>query len=665
MSQFLRALKLSLRYRWSIAGAILFSLLIALLWGASITTVFPVVETVFARKTFPDWINEELDNATTRKAKLESEVKELQDQLDAFAPESTSSSEALGIQSELAKRRDFIKAESKAIEWFTRWRPTVEKYSPATPFGCLVVAMVWLLVASALKGVFLILSCLCVARIANGTVMDLRRIYYRKALELDQIRIDRMGTSNMMTHLSHNMMLISGALTMFYGKSIREPLKMITCLVIAAWISFPLLLISLFVVPFGAILVHRVARGMKNATQREVQGMSDIFETLIETFSSIKTVRIFNQERAERRRFKSNSEMMYRMALRMRFYDALLRPSTELLGIVSIAVSILAGAWLTLSGSQSLFGIAISSRPLSPAELMLFYGMLAGASDPARKMSEIINVLVRGGTACESLFQCYDVEPQVTAPANPTPVPEHSKEIEFDNILFAYKPNQPVLRNVSLKIPYKQTLAIVGQNGCGKSTLVNLLARFYDPHVGRILVDGVDIRKTNPKKLRRQIAWVTQNSSLFQGTIWENIAYGTRDATDEQVRAAAKTAQVDRFIDQLSDGYQTPVGESGGQLSAGQRQRVILARAIIADPRIMILDEATSQLDGQTERLLHESLLDFIKSRTTIIITHRRSTISLADRVIVMEDGKIASDSTPDEAIASSLKFQTLFSKSA
>ncbi len=660
MNHFLRALKLSFRYRWSIAGAVVCSLMVALMWGASITTVFPVVESVFQRKTIPMWIDDEVQKAFERRGQLQQEIAELESQL-----QTSSADESGWMKSDLRKKQDFVTAENKAIEWFTGMRPFAQRWSPTTPFGTLLAAMAWLLLATIFKGVFLILSCLCVARVANGTVKDLRRIYYRKALELDQIRIDRMGTSNMMTHLSHNMMLVSGALTMFYGKSIREPLKMITCLVIAAWISLPLLLISLFVVPFGAILVNRVARGMKNATQREVQGIADIFETLIETFSSIKTVRIFNRERTERRRFKENSTMLYRMALRMRFYDALLRPTTEILGIVAIVVSILAGAWLTLNGQQTLFGITISQRPLSPAQLMLFYGMLAGASDPARKMSEIVNVLVRGGTACEGLFKCYDVPPKVCAPEQPTPIPLHSQELEFDNVLFAYLPYQPVIRNVSLKIPYRQTVAIVGGNGSGKTTLVNLLARFYDPHVGRILVDGVDIRETNPRKWRRQIAWVTQDSRLFQGTVWQNICYGARDPSDEQILNAARLAQVDTFLDALADGYQTQVGEGGSHLSAGQRQRVMLARAIVADPRVLILDEATSQLDGHTEQMLHESALPFIRARTTIIITHRHTTISLAERVLVMEDGRVVCDSTPDEALRSSPRFQFLFAKSA
>ncbi len=660
MKHFLRALVLSLRYKWSITGAVICSMIVALLWSASITTVFPVVKSVFERKTFIQWIDGEIENSTTTGDELRKEVAELSASLARANPD-----ERRSIESKIQQNQQYLESEQSAIDWYQKIRPLIVEYAPKTPFGTLVAAITWLVVATTLKGVFLVLGSILVARVANKTVMDMRRIYYRKALELDQIRIDRLGTSNMMTHLSHNMLMVSGALMMFYGKSIREPLKMISCLAVAAYISPRLLIISLFVVPFGAIVIHRVARGMKNATQREVEGMSDIFETLIETFSAIKTVRIFNQERSERNRFKRNSGMLYRMAVRMRFYDSLLRPISELLGILAVAVSILAGAYLVLNEKQALFGIHILDRSLNQAELLIFYAMLAGASDPARKMSEILNVLVRGGTACENLVQCYDVESKIQAPQNPTPIPAHQKSIKFENVFFAYMANQPVIKKLDLSIPYRQTLAIVGENGCGKSTLVNLLARFYDPHVGRILIDGVDIKDGNPKKLRRQIAWVTQDSTLFQGTVWENIAYGGRNPTDEEIQAAAELAQVDKFIDQLADGYETQVGESGYQLSAGQRQRVILARAILADPRIFVLDEATSQMDGHTEQLVQEALRPFIKSRTTIIITHRHSSIRLADRVIVMRDGRIVGDATPAEAAETSDQFKFLFSKSA
>ena len=495
--------------------------------------------------------------------------------------------------------------------------------------------------------------------------MDLRRIYYRKALELDQRRIERLGTSNMMTHLSSNMLMVSGGLQIFYGKTMREPLKMITCLIGAALISLPLLLISLIVVPAGAFLIQSIAHRMKQSTKKELAGMSEVFQTLIETFSSIKTVRIFNRERTERRRFKHNAGVLYRMSLRISLYDSLLRPISEILGILSIALSILAGAYLVLNQQTELFGIHISDRPIKPSMLILFYTLLAGASDPARKMSEIVNVIVRGGTACENLFRTYDVEAKIANPDNPTPVPIHSESIEFRDVVFTYLPRQPVLKNINIKVPFGQTVAIVGGNGSGKSTLMNLLARFYDPNRGQVLLDGKDIREMHPKKVRRQLAWVTQQSVLFKGSVWENIAYGARNPTDDDIMYAVKIARVDQFLEKLSNGLQSNVGDNGCLLSAGQRQRVALARAVVADPRILILDEATSQMDGRTESLIHESLGDFIKERTTFVVTHRHSSLSLADRVIVLENGRITHDGPVQEARQNSKEFGFLFSKSA
>ncbi len=661
IKQFLPAIKLSLRYRWSISGAVICSLIVAVLCVASITTVFPIVESVFQKKTIATWIVEEVTDSEARITRLTGEIESIETQLNL----ATDANEQVNLRDEIDRRSGNIGTAHETIDFYATISPWVENYAPKTPWGTLIAAMVWLLVAAALKGIFLIIGALFVSRISNGTARDMRRIYYRKALEMDQVRFDQMGTSNILTHLSHNMMLISSGLAILYGKSIREPLKIISCLSVAAFISWPLLLISLTLMPVGAWVVHRLARGMKNATRREVLGMADIFDTLIETLSSIKTVRIFNRESTERKRFKANAEMLYRMSMRMRFYDALVQPITELLGIVSITLAILAGGWLALSSDATLFGNTLNHEPMSPAKLMLFFAMLAGASDPARKLTEIVNVLVRGGTACETLVKIYDIKPCVTAPDKPLSIPQHSEKIEFDNVVFAYQPQQLVLKNVSLTIPYGQTLAIVGENGCGKSTLVNLLARFYDPRVGRILIDGIDIRQTNPRKLRRQMAWVTQDSHLFIGSVLENIGYGLRGATQAQILNAAKLAQVDNYIDQLANGYETDIGEGGRNLSAGQRQRVALARAILADPRILILDEATSQLDGHTEQLVHESLRSFIKARTTIIITHRLSTISLADRVIVMDRGRIVSDSTPEDAVQSSKEFKHLFAKSA
>ena len=658
MKPFLRAIKQSLKYKWSIAGAFLCSFLIAIIWSASITTVFPIVKIVLEDETAITWVDKSIQTGEATLNDLDAEVDELTAEFEA--------TDDPVVSNRIKLKQDRIRAENKSLDWFRQVQPYVNKYAPTSPFQTLCYALVWLLVVSSLKGVLLVVSAILDARVAERTVFDMRRIFYRKGLELDQRRIDNIGTSNMMTQLSYNMMMISGGLRMFYGKCFREPLKMISCLVCAAWISTPLLLISLIIVPFGAFLIHTVSRRMKKSTQVEMAGIGEVFRTLIETFKAVKTVRIFNRERTERHRFKKNSQTLYDMQIRIALYDSLLRPITEVLTIVSISLSMLVGAYLVLNQQTHLFGfIKISDSPISPSMLLLFYAMLAGAADPARKMSEIVNVIVRGGTACENLYLSFDPEPNVRAPENPIPVPNHSQSIKFQNVFFAYLPRQPVVKQIDLTIPFGQTVAIVGGNGSGKSTLMNLLARFYDPHNGQVLIDGKDIRQMRPKQVRKKMAWVTQDSVLFNGTLWENVGYGRANSTDDEIMTAIKVAHVDRFVDSLADGYMTNVGDDGTSLSAGQRQRVALARAVLADPRILILDEATSQIDGHSEGQILHSLRDFIKSRTTFIVTHRPSSLQLADRVIVMELGEIVHDSSVEEAAMGSEQFQRLFSRAA
>jgi ATP-binding cassette, subfamily B, bacterial MsbA len=663
MKSFLTIVVYSLRYKWSIAGATIAALLIAILWGASISTVYPVVEIVLDGKTGQVWLSEEIDKAQQHIDQIQQEIDQFRrEQLDQARLDSR---EQVALQHRIERNQSRLIAEQKALDWFQRMTPVFQQYAPQSPYGTLLLAIGWLLVTSLIKGTLLIISTQLVARVAHRTVSDLRRIYYRKALEMDQQRIDELGTSSLMTHLSHNMLLISAGLQAFWGRMIREPLKMITCLVAAAWISLPLLLITLATAPLGALIIRFLTQQMKKNTGRELEGMSGIFQTLIETFNAIKTVKIFNRESTERKRFKRNAESLYRISLRISFYDSLLRPIAEMLGIIAISLAVLVGAWLVLNQQTDLFGFRISERPLTPGKLLLFFTLLAGASDPARKMSEVINQLVRGGMVSDILLKTFDTQPKVTAHTPSQRLPRHQQSIRFEKVAFGYQKNQPIIEDLDLEVPFGQTVAIVGPNGCGKSTLMNLLARFYDPTQGKILIDGLDIHHINPKKLRQQIAWVTQESTLFKGTIEENIRYGNPHATKLDFDRAIEIALINDIIKDKPSGLATRVGDEGRQLSAGQRQRVALARAILANPTILILDEATSQIDGHSESLLHQGLEAFIKTRTTFIVTHRASSLKLADRVLMMDHGKIMFDGQPQEAWEKSAQFNGLFTRTA
>lgn len=645
MTPFLRVLKLSLRYKWSIAGACLSALLVGVLWGASIGTVYPFVEVVFEGKTIETWLKDKGE-------KLQSEIDEVQAEVARLGAElkTVPAARLADLENKIGLRRTRLADLQQRQRLFNRMRPRILAVIPRTPYATLVFLMALLVGATILKGILLVINVVLVARIADRTVMDMRRLFFARAMQMDQKRLDKHGATQLMTELSHNLMLVSGGLRSVYGQSIREPLKMLACLVGAALISWRLLVLSLAVAPFGVFAVHRLTQRMRRSAHREMGGMTAIFHTLIETINALKVVRIYNRERRERRRFKENAQALCNMSIRIAGYDALIRPVTELVGILTIVIAILAGAYLVLNNRTDLFGIEICSRPLTASTLFVFYGMLAGISDPARKMGDIYTVLVRGSMACRSLYSTFDVEPRVVAPkTNRQSVPVHKESIRFENVTFWYIRRHPVLHDVSFEVPFGQTVALLGENGCGKSTLMNLVTRFYDPGEGAIYLDGVNLRRVSPRQLRRQFALVPQDPILFQGTIWDNLIYSFPNATREQVLHAAEMARVEEFVKHLPHGYDTQVGDQGRWLSGGQRQRVALARALLRNPRILILDEATSQIDRHSEGLIHDVLRTYLRQRTTFLITHRLSSLALADRVLIMDKGHLVGDMPADE----------------
>jgi ATP-binding cassette subfamily B protein/subfamily B ATP-binding cassette protein MsbA len=322
----------------------------------------------------------------------------------------------------------------------------------------------------------------------------------------------------------------------------------------------------------------------------------------------------------------------------------------------------LAGAWLVLSQETHFLGIRMCDRPMDYGQLLLFYSLLAGVADPLRKLSDVFNRLQAAGAACDRIFDRLEREPTIRDPQYPATVGRHQRDLEFAHVSFAYKPGKNVLQDVNLKIGFGETIAIVGPNGSGKSTLAHLIPRFADPNSGEIRLDGVRLSDMRLKDLRSQIGLVTQETALFDDTIFNNIRYGSPDATRGQVIEAAKQAHAHRFIEnELPQGYDTMAGTLGNKLSGGQRQRIALARAILRDPSILILDEATSQVDLESEQAIQKVLEKFILNRTVIIITHRLAILALADRIAVIEDGRIVDIGKHEELLAKSGLYRRLY----
>ena len=292
----------------------------------------------------------------------------------------------------------------------------------------------------------------------------------------------------------------------------------------------------------------------------------------------------------------------------------------------------------------------ISDTALTHGQMTAFFAMLAGMGDPARRLSGVFGAIQRASVSAERVYAVLDRRPAIADPPSPTPLPTEWKALRFEGISFQYTPDRLTLEDVSLEVKSGETIALVGPNGCGKSTLLSLPPRLYDPSEGVVSIDGIDLRDVSLDDLRGRIGVVSQQAQLMNLSVADNIAFGRPGATHDEIVRAAQQAHAHRFItERLAAGYDTLVGPGGGRLSGGQRQRLALARAILRDPELLILDEATSQIDVESEQLIHKTLTAFMRGRTTLLITHRPSTLTLADRVVVMDAGRVIDVGTPDE----------------
>lgn len=651
-----RAIRLALRYPLSLAAAVGLTFVVAALWGGNIAAVYPILEVAFQGQSLQDWSAQRIARSEAAIAELKISIATLR-QKSPQQPE-----ERARWQYELDGQASRLAAEERALRELRRLHPLVKKYLPRDPFQTVALLVGLIIAATAIKNAGIVANQVCSARIARGVAMDLRRQYFERVLQSDMRQFAKRGTSQLWTRFVEDIPHLSHGLTAIFGRAIGEPLKITACLIGAGVISWRLLLVSLLLAPPAALLIGGLARRLRRSSLRAYDKDAQLNQLLFETLQGLSVIQAFTMEPAERKRLEVAACRSSNHAARLAWLQALTKPAVEVLGIGAVAIALLAGAYLVLNQQTHVLGIKISDRPLGLSALLIFYAMLLGASEPLRKLSDVLPTLQLSLAAADRLFAVIDEPSQIADPRQPQLLPRPHGQLVFENVSFHYTAKRPVLRELKLCIPFGEVVGIVGANGCGKSTLANLIPRFYDPVAGAVLLGGIDLRQLKLRDLRQRIGIVSQHAHLFDGTVLENIRYGSPDATNEHVFAAARRAFADEFIQtQLAEGYQTRVGQGGAALSGGQRQRIVLARAILRDPEILILDEPTSQIDLVSERLIHQSLERFACNRTAIIITHRLSLLTLANRILVMHAGRIVADGTRDQLLATSPLFRELW----
>ncbi|WP_276499821.1 ABC transporter ATP-binding protein [Pontibacter litorisediminis] len=509
--------------------------------------------------------------------------------------------------------------------------------------GALLFVCVMVIISVFLANLFRYLAFRIVGALRAHVVRNMRQTVYQRVTELHLGYFSNERKGDLMTRLTVDIQEVESSVVSTLTVIVREPVSIIAFFVLLFNMSVELTLFSLILLPLSGGIIAGISKRLKRKAKEGQNSLSFILTIIDETLSGMRVVKAFNAEPFILSKFHDQNNRYARIQRSIANKRDLASPLSEFLGVSVVAGLLLYGGTLVLNQESD----------LSASEFITYIILFSQVLVPAKAMSAAFSNIQRGLVSGDRVLQVIDTEPQVKNKPNAKVLPAFRNEIEFRDVGFAYG-DKPVLQDINFRIQKGKTVALVGPSGGGKSTLADLLPRFYDPTSGAILVDGHDIRDYTVESVRAQMGVVTQESILFNDTIFSNIAFNKTNATEEEVIAAAKIANAHEFIINSENGYQTVIGDRGSKLSGGQRQRLSIARAILQNPPILILDEATSALDTESEKLVQEALTNLMKNRTSVVIAHRLSTIQHADEILVLQQGRIVERGTHDELLEQS-----------
>lgn len=501
---------------------------------------------------------------------------------------------------------------------------------------CLGMAAAGYLGCSLLSNLFRYLAQFFLGTVRNGVIERLRNDIYRKVTILPISYFNSQRRGDLMSRMSNDLYDLEWCVVMMQAM-VKDPINVLVFGFILIFVSWRLFVLFLLVLPAGVWMIARIGKRLKRSSQRGQRELGGLTAVLEESLASLKAIKSFGREEARQQQYAEANEDFTRTQAKVARSRELSSPLSEILGTLALVIILIIGGWHVIDGS------------IQPSVFIFFVIIFARIIPPIQSIVRSYNTLQKANASAERFLEVLDAEEKIVEKADAQVLPPFSREICYHDVSFAYRDGQEVLSHIDLTVQKGTTVAVVGPSGGGKTTLVDLLPRFYDCTGGFIEVDGHPIRDLNINSLRRQVGLVSQSSILFNDTVANNIAFGADHYSLEAIREAARVAHADEFIEQLPQGYNTRIGDRGTTLSGGQRQRLSIARAVLRDTPILVLDEATSALDSESELAVQQGLDALMKGRTSIVIAHRLSTIRHADLIVVMDKGRIVERGTHEE----------------